>query len=487
MPEQHLYLNGINGVTGNYLVPPLRPADAAAFARGEPPPSKEVADWLKRMRAVVRRPFLALPFDVDPTNVSKAGWAVVFARDTPAEVRAALAPLIAHRRKRVPPDRCKELDYQPGEGMKDWLTRHGVYPGNVAPTRVPYYVLLVGDPSAIPFEFQYLLDVEYAVGRLAFDEAKLYGQYAQSVVDYETAAAVPNQKEITYWGTRHGDNDATQMSADWLLTPLFQGLGPAPEEQAVASVVAYRSRCFKANDATKANLLELLHARGAAPRPAMLFTASHGLGWPVEDQRLYTAQGALLCQDWSGFGTMLPEHYLAAGDVADDARLHGLVAFLFACFGAGTPQQDNFLFDRHQPAPVIADRPFIAPLPQRLLSHPQGGALAVIGHVERAWGYSIRPLDDNFQPLANVGPQLVPFRNCVGRILAGEPVGHATKDISEKYAILSTDLLALKDETQPGPKPSDEKLVWVWVERNDAQNYILLGDPAVRIRVDLLS
>jgi len=33
---------------------------------------------------------------------------------------------------------------------------------------------------------------------------------------------------------------------------------------------------------------------------------------------------------------------------------------------------------------------------------------------------------------------------------------------------------------------SDEELVSAWIERNDAQNYVLLGDPAVRIRYELL-
>jgi hypothetical protein len=159
--------------------------------------------------------------------------------------------------------------------------------------------------------------------------------------------------------------------------------------------------------------------------------------------------------------------------------VHGLVAFLFACYGAGTPAFDNFLSNRNQGQVPIAEEGFIASLPQRLLSHPQGGALAVIGHVERAWGYSIRP--------AGVGPQLVPFRNCIGRILMGQPVGHATRDFSEKYAVLSGDVLQKLDQCQGVAPPGDEELASIWIERNDAQNYILLGDPAVRLAVSKLA
>ena len=127
----------------------------------------------------------------------------------------------------------------------------------------------------------------------------------------------------------------------------------------------------------------------------------------------------------------------------------------------------------------IAEQPFVAALPQRLLSHPNGGALAVLGHVERAWGYSIKP--------PGVGAQLQPFRNLIGRILSGEPVGNSTKDFSDKYAVLSAELLSELDESQPGGKPKDSELAWKWIERNDAQNYVVLGDPAVRVRVDLLT
>jgi hypothetical protein len=503
MNEQLVHFNGINGATGRHLVSPVPLADVASMARREPPRNQEEANLLKRVRDTLRRPFLALPFDVEPTDLAQAGWAVVFAPDTPAEVRAALEPLLAHRRGRIPPDRCKVLEYRPGEGMRQWLQRNGASPGQVSPTRVPYYVLLAGAPDAIPFDFQYLLDIEYAVGRVAFDRPEQYRQYAEGVVAYETAAAVPNGKEVVYWATRHNDQDATQMSADSLVTPLCQGVpadGDQQEEQAVTKRLGYRSRLLKGNDATKASLQEVLHAPGAAAPPALLFTASHGLGWPRNHPAHKGAQGALLGQDFPVgdplAGAVQPDDYLAAVDVRDDARVHGLVAFLFACFGAGTPEFNNFLyegdwginflFDRSQRPERIAERPFVAPLPQRLLSHPRGGALAVLGHVERAWGYSIRPLDANFQPVANVGPQLSPFRNCVGRILKGEPVGHATKDISDKYAILAAELLGKLDRGVGEPLPGDAELAWTWVERNDARNYVLLGDPAARLRADLL-
>src|SRR5262249_49797564 len=158
-----------------------------------------------------------------------------------------------------------------------------------------------------------------AVGRLAFDAPDQYRQYAESIAAYESVAAGPrNAREIVYWGTRHPGDRSTQMSADSLIRPLTEGIPAAADQAAEAPVAAdrgFRSRSFKAADATKASLLTTLHPGAGTAPPAVLFTASHGMGWPRDDPRQQSAQGALLCQDWAGFGQVAPAHYLTAPDI----------------------------------------------------------------------------------------------------------------------------------------------------------------------------
>jgi hypothetical protein len=479
--DDDIILNGINGATGQYLVAPITPARAVALAGGQPADGG-IGAWFRAVASVFKRPKLGLPMDVDPTNPARAGWAIVLPAGAAPELRAAVQPLIDRRKSVVPPDRCKVLEYRPGETMKKWLARHGVAPGAVTPTKVPYYVTLVGDPGAIPFEFQYLLDVEYAVGRLAFDAPELYRRYAEGVAAYETATGVRNAKAVTFWGPRHAADRSTQMSADSLIRPLMEGVpaaGDQPAEAPVAAEKGFRATCFRAADATKARLLETLHPTTGTAPPAVLFTASHGMGWPKDDPRQIPAQGALLAQDWAGFGQVSPAHYLTAAEVEAGAGVGGVVAVMFACYGVGTPRTDAFLTERGRGPVDIAPAPFVAALPQRLLSHPNGPALAVLGHVERAWGYSIRP--------TGAGTQIGPFREFLARVFSGEPVGHATKNFSERFAVLSAALASALDESSKETKPSPQEIAAMWVERNDAQNYVVLGDPAVKLRTDQLT
>ena len=472
--DEKIHFNGINGVTGQYLLEPMEVSAAATLAKNKDLDAF-VVEWLKNMWRTLSQPHLGLPFFVDPADVGQAGWCVVFHNEEDEAVKKALQPLIDHRTKQVTDtNKLKILEYHSGEDWSGWLARHGIGAGNIDPKKVPFYILLVGSPELIPFSFGHLLDVEYAVGRLHFETAAEYEAYAKSLIDYETSASVPNSKEAVFFAPRHPFDAATRLSADFLVKPL---LHPDPNSgfQPITDYGQFTSRELWGAPATKSALAEAFHPAADKKPPAFLFTASHGMGWPADHPEQLKSQGALLCQDWPGMGKISAQHYFAASDLTADARVHGMIAFHFACYGAGTPARDRFIHQPGQPPPIIAPKPFISALPKKLLTHPKGGALAVIGHVERAWGYSI--------VTNNAGPQLIPFQNSIGRLLRGEPIGLAMKDFNERYAALSTNLSDLHEKIGFGLQVSDSVLASTWIERNDAEGYVVLGDPAVRLRV----
>src|SRR5215468_2617600 len=119
-------------------------------------------------------------YGIDPDDLSASGWALLASEDTPGEVLTALAPLCELRRRQagqryrafVGPD-----GYRRGDSKRRFLARRGTGSAMpVNPEKMPYYVLLVGGPESIPFSFQYQLDVQYAVGRVAFDTVEDYAR-----------------------------------------------------------------------------------------------------------------------------------------------------------------------------------------------------------------------------------------------------------------------------------------------------------------------
>ena len=232
--------------------------------------------------------------------------------------------------------------------------------------------MLVGSPSAVPFRFQYGLDVVYAVGRLWFEnldgtpDLDAFDRYAQAVVASEAESApMEKPRRAVFFGVANEDDVATDISSRDLVQPLVQAMSATAEVRKAG----WEVQNLGPKEAQKHGLAGLLN--GSEP-PAFLFTASHGMAFPNGHALQYPHQGALLCQDWPGpmgwRGAIPSEHYLAGEDISGAARLAGMVAFHFACFGAGTPALDDFShLARFGSARALAARPFVARLPQRLL------------------------------------------------------------------------------------------------------------------------
>ena len=471
MVDERIYANGINALTGDYLVAPLETSQVAALARDAPRDDAQ-DKWLAKVSGEKSRKTLGVPFNVDADDPASAGWGIVFPSEGSADLQLALQTLIEHRTAKLGAAKVKVLFHQPNEGWADWLRRHGVGPGTINPAKVPYYLLLVGPPTQISFEMQYLLDVEYAVGRLHLDDLDAYRRYASTVVEYESASGAARDASAAFFGTRHPRDPATALSADLLIDPLAKAF--APGGQFAASIPDVKVHTSLGAGSSKASLADLFRGTGPMGRPALFFSATHGLGgFPAGHPDQPAKQGALLCQDWPGLGSVSPDHYFAASDLPLDAQVRGLVAFFFACYGAGTPDVDPYLHEPGKPAATVAPEAFVAALPKALLSHPNGGALAAVGHIDRAWGFSFLSMAS--QPLLN------PFQNAIGWILLGKPIGYAMKDFNEKYAVHSAGLSALIENVGWGKAVPDQQLAIEWLQRNDAQNYIILGDPAVRL------
>jgi hypothetical protein len=352
-------INGVNAASGDYLIPPLHPEQVFRLARGEPIDMNLLADQRAKLWRETQE-HLAPMEGLDANDLSQAGWGVVFAHNVNPAVREALKELLEFRKSqagRVREKFYREFSGENGDRVGDptatketkraFLARNGAAAGHPAdPNKVPYYLLIVGDPATIPYRFQYQLDVEYAVGRVWFErgdgtpDLAAFAHYARSVVDAESGRT-PVARRATFVGVQNEDDRATQLSANHLVQPLAEDLARAQQE---------KGWCFRTSLRDQARKDHMARFLGGPDTPAFLFTASHGIGFPNGDPHQLPHQGALLCQDWPGpcrwnrpIGS---DFYFSADDVGDDARLLGLLAFHFACYGAGTPDLDDFGFLR---------------------------------------------------------------------------------------------------------------------------------------------
>jgi hypothetical protein len=464
--DERLFFNGITE-DGSYVQEPLQEEELVQKMLAAPP------DWVlpeepdpRGTDDPTRRP----RYGVNPMLLEESGWAVVWPTGVDPLVKRALTELLDLRATQADPF-FRELYYRPGEDARAFLRRLNAPQGPADPARVPYYVLLVGDPQQIPFSFQRDLDQVYAVGRICFDQDRHYRTYAQSVLDVEEGR-VRRRPEVSFFAPEHAGDRASWRTRHELVEPLMDYVAQPPESRAHVRNRPWKVHGYVGADATKVRLGRLLSAEDAS---ALLFTGGHGMEAAGDEDRKRKLQGALLTHEWPGRGDVEEGHRFAASDLAKGTSCNGLIAFLFACYGVGTPTTDSF-WRQSSPPRRIAEKPFVASLVRSLLACPAGGAQAVIGHVDRAWTTSF-----SWQP-GEV--QETTFQNVLDALLNGMPAGGACEWIGQHAADLATELARQWElKEQYGKVENPGEFARLRLAFNDARNFVLFGDPAVRLAV----
>jgi hypothetical protein len=464
-----VFATGINYSTGGPLVPPL---DEKEFVATIVDSLERNADEVKRVRAeatagATYRGELEREREPDLGDPREVGWTFLVNENDPQrdELVEALRPL-AKKRGMADPGKPLLFAGEPELEWQDWLD---VNYSPLLTENPPYYILVVGDPQQVPFRFQAFLDASAAVGRVAFDSVDDLSTYAEKLVRLEKAADPSAGRDLVFFAPDAGEDDPTFYSRRYLAEPL---VARARERH------GFDPTFIAAEDATKERLAETLRATN----PALVYTASHGIGAPdepLETQR--RVNGEICCQESSSGEA----GYFTADDVPlDEPFLEGSVFFQFACFGYGTPAESDYMHWLQEPT-LNAELDFVAALPKRLLAHPRG-PIGFVGHVDTAW---LHGFDDPNNPLIveRFHPRLEPFAGAVDSLLTVRPLGLALERMNKRYAVGSNLLANLLDQMQRRGLALDDdlrgRIADIFIYRSDAQNYHIYGDPAATPRI----
>ena len=395
---------------------------------------------------------------VDPDDLAQAGWGfIVHEHENPA-VLEALQPLFNRREKDAGARYFGALRYEEGDTWDSFLRHHGAGPAAANPKNLPYYLLIVGEPSRIPFSFQSELDVSYGLGRICLPDVQAFAHYADNVISYQQSQA-PASHRLALFGP-HNRDVLTELSIDNLVQPLNDALVEKKEEEDQDWLL----EPYLGLEATRSRLESLL----AAP-PSIFFSATHGTTSFNNPHHMKRKQGGLVCADWDAAQLIDSHHCFYGEDLVENSDLRGMISFNFGCFTAGTPRRGIAL--PGQSRPQLSERSFVSHLHQSMLGK-KNGALAAVGHVDAAYQHSFM-WHDYYRDMDH-------FIGTMARMLRGKTVGWAMEYFNRRLADVAARIVGRMFDQPP---PRGMVRLQQWLAFLDARNYVVLGDPAVRLNV----
>ena len=418
---------------------------------------------------------------IDIGDPLQMGWTYLIHEDEPlfGDIIETIRPLAEHRGMNRP-DKPLIFTSYTNDDYLTWMSKTLVRdPVTFKPA--PHYIMIIGNPDLIPFKFQAALSTRSCVGRLDIDSKEDLKTYVDKVIRIENSQQPYVTDETIFFATDEGINkkgcsDPTFYSHHYLSKPL---------SKYVQNQIQFKTNEIMAEKATKKNLLDVL----GRSKPSLIFTASHGTspyGESADVQKKYT--GAIVCQGYRESGDE-DDSLITEDDIPIDRPfVEGSVFIQFGCFGYGTPaitevanwNYENGKWDGLQ----LAKKNYISPIQKKLLFNPNG-PLAFIGHVDVAMLNSFTD-PKNPLPEAEYAPMIDPYFTMLNNLLRGDPVGLALSGISQKFGSANNQFVQLYNSHNLGLMEEDlyyEQLADTYLERVDAGNFMIGGDPAARMRI----
>lgn len=442
--------------------------------------------------------------DGSPDDLRTQQWALVAPQGSLGDRLLSLVEPL--RRKREEEQGRKALVYRVDPGMDAVATAHwaqGAYRdavGKIEANR-PRYLLILGGPDLVSWDFQQMLGGEAFVGRIAFDLDEHYEAYVDKLVrvfaqpEHARAQALFHAVLDGSRATQEGHKHLVVPTLEWAQAALKNGSFDVGNLQDVPMSPGGSS--LDPTTAAGALLRE-----SALTRAGLLFSMSHGAGEPkegwksAEEQRRF--QGAMVLGRKGDL--------LTANDIADVPFLPGGMWFMFACHGAGTPSRSAYfpwLSRLHSlgflskaatnvlgSLPLNGEKPFVAALPQAALANPLG-PLGFLGHVDLAWSWSFLDYEIATSGFAQKS-RAERFQSILRAFGNGHRFGVAHHELLAFFRAVNTGITAMEDERAQqltaNPAFVEDRATQIrranlWMQRNDLSAYVLLGDPAARLPI----
>jgi hypothetical protein len=342
----------------------------------------------------------------------------------------------------------------------------------------PYYLLIIGGPHKIPFGFQRYLHTVAAVGRICFDTNHGYRAYLNKIIDHARKTRTKTSKsDLTIFAPNH--DNTTAKTVQQFAEPIHVWADTKKDHFAAHDII---DRTPNEKRATKKTFRATLNSSSG-----VLFTIGHGY---LDDTGKHELRNGAVCCPEVNIARLLDvdRDVFTSDDINhENACLKNGIMYQYGCFAYGTPDISTIEHWLHNKTRRYWDKEFISALPQKMLAHPDG-PVGYIGHFDAAFVFF---KEDTTQPFAN---QLSPVEWTLDSLLTeNRTLGYAMRGARNLHMNLNNLVVHNVDLQQQEARAGILAMVgnMGWEKRmefaknlirlNDVSNFMVLGDPAVRL------